>query len=83
MPDHVLRAELEGDEVLLNTSTGVYHLVNATGKAVLSELDRSATLDEAVSSISRSFGTEEATVRQDVVRFLDALERSGLLEKAD
>ena len=28
MPPYVLRAELEGQEVLLNPETGVYHLVN-------------------------------------------------------
>ena len=35
MPDGVLRADLDGDEVLLNPTTGAYHLLNQTGRQVV------------------------------------------------
>ena len=37
----VLRASLQGEEVLLSTETDQYHVVNATGRAVIAEFEAS------------------------------------------
>ena len=55
MPSHVLRAELEGQEVLLNPETGVYHLVNETGRELLDGLRDGLTIQEARDMLIHAF----------------------------
>jgi len=79
----VLRASLEGEEVLLSTETDQYHVVNATGQAVIAEFDAGRSLEEAVESLVADSGKPVDRVRRDVTEFVQALLSRGLLETVD
>ena len=80
IPDSVLRATLDAEEVLLNTSTGQYHLLNRTGRLVVERLQAGGTAEEAVSELVQTTGAPVDDVQADVQSFLDALRARGLLE---
>jgi Coenzyme PQQ synthesis protein D (PqqD) len=80
VPSGVLRAELDRQEVLLNPSQGIYHLVNETGRVVLNRLAEGKTLEEVVDELSTTWKQSPATVEADAWRFVDALLKRGLLE---
>lgn len=79
IPPEVLRAELAGDEVLLNPNTGQYHLVNATGREVLLVIESGASLEDAARSLSERTGRSERDVLADLHAFVKALLERGLL----
>ena len=57
---------LEGEEVLLSTETDQYHVVNATGLAVIAEFDAGRSLEEAVEALVADTGEPADKVRRDV-----------------
>jgi coenzyme PQQ synthesis protein D (PqqD) len=79
----VLRASLEGEEVLLSTETDQYHVVNATGRAVIAEFEAGRSLEEAVETLVADTGKPADKVRRDVDDFVQALLSRGLLETVD
>jgi Coenzyme PQQ synthesis protein D (PqqD) len=79
----VLRASLEGEEVLLSTETDQYHVVNATGRTIIAEFDAGRSLEEAVEALVADTGKPADKVRRDVAEFVQALLSRGLLELID
>ena len=77
----VLRAPLQEDEVLLNPETGIYHLANVTGRAVLAALQAGDTVATVADRIARDTGTAPERVRQDVEAFVQAMTSRGVLEE--
>jgi hypothetical protein len=82
MPARVLRAKLDGDEVLLNPDTGVYHLLNPTGRLVVEGLDHGRTLNATVEMIASDTGADLMQVQSDAESFVRAMVDRGLLEEA-
>ena len=76
----VLRAEIDGEEVLLNTRTGSYHLINATGRSVLLALEEGLTLDETVQALAAEQSEPAERITADVESFVEAMCARGLLE---
>jgi PqqD family protein of HPr-rel-A system len=72
-PHGVLRAELDGEAVLMNPDTGQYHLLNATGVQVLDSIEREGDTSAVIEELARRSGLSEAAVRTDVQNFVDAL----------
>jgi hypothetical protein len=81
MPEGVLRAELEGDEVLLNPATGVYHLLNPAGRRVVEGLGEGSSIDALIAAIATDSATEVEQVRRDTESFVRAMVDRGLLEE--
>ncbi len=77
----VLRAPLEREEVLLNPETGMYHLANVTGRAVLAALEAGETLEEVAKRIAEGTGVIPEQVCADVEAFVRALVARGVLEE--
>jgi hypothetical protein len=82
VPHHVLRARLEGEEVLLNEETGAYHVLNPTGRRVMEGLEEGRDPDELIAAIVAETGEELRVVAEDVASFVSALLGRGLLEDA-
>jgi hypothetical protein len=76
----VLRASLEDEEVLLNTDTGIYHLLNGTGLALLGSMESGASFASAVDALVAASGEAPERVRTDAETFLAAMLERGLLE---
>lgn len=79
----VLRASLEDEEVLLNTETGIYHLLNSTGHRLLASMESGASFDAAADALVDVSGQGAARVRADAEMFLAAMLERGLLERFD
>jgi hypothetical protein len=81
VPDGVLRAKLDDDEVLLNPTTGVYHLLNPAGRRIVEGLGQGASLDTLIASIATDTDTLAERVRSDTESFVHAMVERGLLEE--
>lgn len=81
IPSGVLRAALEEEEVLLNTETGVYHLLNRTGRALLASFEEGAGLDEATRRLAEETGEAVERVAADAGEFVRAMLARRLLEE--
>ncbi len=79
-PAGILHAEIDEEEVLLNPETGMYHLVNRTGRILLDRMDAGETLDQAMQSLSAGAGEDLNRVRGDAMSFVAAMTTRGLLE---
>lgn len=77
--DGICGVEIDGDLVLLDTSSGALHLLNRTAAAVWSELDGEHDVQAIISDLSTAAGVDRERVREDVVQLLDQLRRSDLL----
>ena len=82
VPDGVLRAQLEGDEVMLNPTTGVYHMLNRTGRLLIESLQHGRSLDEAVNEIAANSRAPRDAVMADARSFLSEMLARGLVEEA-
>jgi hypothetical protein len=77
--DGICGVEIDGELVLLDTSSGALHLLNRTAAAVWSELDGERDIQTIVSELSGDAGVDRERVQADVVELLDQLRRSDLL----
>ncbi len=77
----VSETEIDGELVLLNTSTGALHVLNPVAAAIWSELDGARPVEQIVAELSEAAGADRARVRQDVIRYLDELGEKGLLSR--
>ena len=77
----ILRAEMGGEQVLLNSETGTYHLINATGRALLSHMEDGKSLQDAVRALSEQSGQPAERVASDAAAFTADMVRRGLLEQ--
>ena len=75
----VVEAEIDGELVLLDTTSGTLHVLNPVAAAVWGELDGVRDVDAIVSELSDETGEDVARVRADVTNFLDRLASTGLL----
>jgi hypothetical protein len=81
VPDGVLRAELEGEEVMLNPATGVYHLLNPGGRRVVEGLEEGVSIEALTATVATDSDTEAERVRSDTESFVQAMVERGLLEE--
>lgn len=77
--DGICGVEIDGELVLLDTSSGALHLLNRTAAAVWSELDGKRDVQTIVSELSGAAGGDRERVHADVAALLDQLRRSELL----
>ena len=81
IPEGVLRARLEGEEVMLNPDSGVYHLLNDTGRSLTLLFDDGRSLEEAAVALAEKTGAPMDRVERDVRSFVDAMLERHLLEE--
>jgi hypothetical protein len=79
----VLRATLEDEEVLLNPKSGMYHLLNRTGRSLLEAMEAGGSLEDAIQVIAKTSGAELATVALDAASFVSRMTDRGLLEEVE
>jgi hypothetical protein len=77
----VLRAPLDHGELVLNVETGMYHLINETGHALLSALEDGLSLPDAAGKLAESSGQPPDRTLADAARFVRDLAERGLLNE--
>jgi hypothetical protein len=83
VPDDVLRAEVNGQEVLLNTETGMYHVLNPNGRRILIGLENGWSVDACVDAIVEATDVDRDRAEADARSFLSNLMQRRLLEAID
>lgn len=83
IPAGILRAEVGGEEVLLNSDSGTYHLINATGRALLSHMQAGRSFEDAVRALSQETGEPAERVTSDADAFIEGMVVRGLLERVE
>lgn len=65
--------------VLLDVRKGVYYSLNGTGGAIWGKLQEGLALPSIVEYLSENFEKPQEQVRGDLERFLQSLEKKGLI----
>jgi len=71
----------DGGLVVLHVSSGRIFTSNQTGARIWQSLEQQLPLDAITAALSRDYGIDGATAREDTARFLAELERNGLAER--
>lgn len=79
--ESVTQAEIDGELVLLDTTSGALHVLNGVAAVVWYELDGSRDVEQIVADLSDASGAEIERVREDVISYLDELQGKGLLSE--
>jgi hypothetical protein len=77
--DGICQAEIDGELVLLDTSSGALHVLDRIGAAIWCEVDGARSVDAIVEELSAAAEADTRQVREDVAGFLDQLAQGGLL----
>ena len=72
----------EHEAVLLHLETQRYFSLNETGVVIWDLLAASPTLDEVAAALAQTYEAEHEILVASVQRFLDELERDGLVREA-
>jgi PqqD family protein of HPr-rel-A system len=72
--------ELNGELIVLDSPEGFVHHLNPSGALIWSLLDGCASIQEIAACLAEEFELDAKDIDQDVKRFIDDLERMGLLE---
>jgi len=78
----VLAQELDGETILLDSTSGTYFRLNSSGTRVWEALAAGRSSEEAVTAIVEESGADPAAVRADVTALLETLEARGLVSAA-
>lgn len=79
MPNHVLRATVGEDEVLLDTRSNLYHLLEGTGPRVMKGLDDGKDPSAVADEIAHEHSIDASIVQRDVEGFVTSMLELGLL----
>jgi len=84
MPDvgqsnpNVIWRVVDGEAILLDTTTGYHFSFDAVGTEIWEALQRGSTIPEIATGISRKYGIDEAIAGKDVAEFVDELRSTKL-----
>ncbi|MGE0705571.1 MAG: PqqD family protein [Vicinamibacterales bacterium] len=81
--EHVLSQELEGETVLLNLETERYFGLDRVGTRFWQLLTEHGSSETVVTRMLEEFEVEEAALRADVDRLLEALTSAGLVIRSE
>jgi hypothetical protein len=77
--DGVITQEAKGQTILLRLDDGGYYAIDEVGAAIWELCDGIRAVGEIVSILCAEFDAPEATIRADVLEFVEDLRRERLL----
>ena len=80
IPAHVTSQEVDGDEIVLDLTTGKQFSLNEAGRAIWTALRDGLGEEAIVEVILRGWRTTPEAAREDVNRLVGVLVEHGLLE---
>jgi Coenzyme PQQ synthesis protein D (PqqD) len=75
-----ISCELNEETAILNMQSAQYFGLDEVGSVIWQELAEEKTVRELCSAVVDQFEVDEAQCRLDVIEFLDALIKAGLIE---
>ncbi len=80
VPDAVISRELDGETVVLNLETGVYFGLDGVGTDIWNALRKGGRVEDALTAVLAQYEVPEATLADDLLRFVNQLASKGLLQ---
>jgi len=80
--DRVVAAELDGEAVLLDVSSGLYYGLDEVGSRIWMLLNEAPGLEAIVSRLRDEYEAAPDDLQRDVAAFIDALVARGLVRVA-
>ena len=77
--DRLSAAHLDGEAIVLDTSSGTYFGVNQLGARILTLIESPVSLSRIVETLSREYDVEASRIEEDVVAFLTELREKELV----
>lgn len=78
----IVAADMDGEKVMLNIEKGKYYCLDAIGSLIWELIEQPHAVQVVVEALLKEYDVEEATCRQDVLEYLNALNEQGLVELA-
>jgi hypothetical protein len=78
--DGLTYRDLDGELIVVDSTTGYIHQLNHTGTLIWSLLSEGVSIEAIEARVSGEFDLDPETVRHDVLGFVEQLERAGLVE---
>ena len=78
--EYILLREVGEEAVLLNLNTQQYYSLNPSGMRMLQVLNTSASMEQALSSLSEEYAVDPVLLRNDLRELLELLLKHGLIE---
>jgi hypothetical protein len=80
VPQHVVYRSFPSETVVLNLQTGKYHGLNATAGRMLQELERAASVADAIGALEQIYDQPREVLERDVCGLCRSLLQGGLIE---
>lgn len=80
IPEHVLGHRVGEELLLLDQSSGVYHILNPTGARVWELLERGADMEAIAAAVASDYDVDPARAAEDVHAIVAQLRRAKLIE---
>jgi hypothetical protein len=77
--DAVIAQQVEGQTILLRVEDGGYYAIDEVGAAIWALCDGNHAVGDIVVKLALEFDAPEATIRGDVLEFIEDLRRERLL----
>ena len=77
--DRLKTAHLDGEAIVLDTSSGRYFGVNELGARVLTLIENPVTMQEVCDTLAGEYAVERSRLEQDVAAFLSDLKAKNLV----
>jgi hypothetical protein len=79
----VVRADLEGEAILLDLATGTYFGLDEVGNAIWKAVEEGASEVQIFERLAAEYDVDPAKLRSDVADFLSQLQARQLLREID
>lgn len=79
--DQFVETEVDGEVVVMNTATGNFYALEASGLAIWRAIDGTAGREAIVADLAREYGESESAIAADVDAFLEHLDGAGLIKR--
>jgi Coenzyme PQQ synthesis protein D (PqqD) len=78
--DEVIAVDVQGQTVILNIDSGLFHQLNAVGTRIWGMLDAPSTVPHLCERLQEAFDVNAETCRRDVIDFVQRLGANGLID---
>ena len=79
----VATADLGGEAVLFDASSGVYYGLNGVGASILELIKQPRSVQAVIEALLQEYEVTADRLRQDVVALLEDMEERGLIRVSD
>ena len=79
VPEAVISRELDGETVVLNLETGVYFGLDGVATDIWNALQGAGRIEDAFNSLLNQYEVQPATLKDDLLSFVNQLAAKGLL----